>query len=332
MKIDIQTSNLEPRRQTYAHIARRFGQDRPASRYEEAVLDVQATNNFHYRPIWAPQYELYDQRRTKIVMQDWYAFRDPRQFYYGTYNISRAGMEQVTNTNFDFVEKRNLLAPLSAEWRDKVYAYLVPMRHFEWGANMNNWTIADFGFGAAITSAASFCAADRLGMAQIISRVGLALDDNQGSSLDVAKKAWMEAPEWQGVRHAVEDVFVLEDWFETFVAQNVALDGVMHPLVFGELDETLREHGGTGVSMLCEFMTDWFPNNQRWVDAVVKTAVEESEANRELLTGWARQWVSRATEAALPVAQSVAGDSAGATVEKTVTELKARLSKLGVEV
>lgn len=331
MKIDIQTSNLEPRRQTYAHIARRFGQDRPASRYEEAVLDVQATNNFHYRPIWAPEYELYDKSRTKIVLEDWYTLRDPRQFYYGTYNISRAGMEQVTNTNFDFVEKRDLLAPLSAEWRHKAYNYLIPMRHYEWGANMNNWTIADFGYGTAITSAASFCAADRLGMAQIISRVGLALDDNNGNSLDVAKKAWIDAPEWQGIRHAIEDTFVLEDWFETFVAQNLVLDGVMHPLVFGKLDETLRANGGMGVSMLCEFMTDWYPDNQRWVDAVVKATVCESDANKALVQGWASTWLARAAEIALPLATSVIGDGANEAVDGIVTELKARMNKLGLE-
>lgn len=331
MKIDIQTSSLEPRRQTYAHIARRFGQDRPASRYEEAVLDVQATNNFHYRPLWAPEFELYDTDRTQVKMKDWYDLRDPRQFYYGTYNISRAGMEQVTNTNFDFVEKRDLLATLGEDWRQMVYSYLVPMRHFEWGANMNNWTIADFGYGAAITSAASFCAADRLGMAQILSRIGLALDDNSGASLDVGKKAWLDDVEWQGVRHAIEDTFVLEDWFETFVAQNVALDGVMHPLVFGKLDETLRKNGGVGVSMLCEFMTDWFPENSRWVDAVVKTAAAESAENKALIEGWAKGWIARATEAALPIAKRVAGDDGEAALQAVTGDLQARLQKLGLE-
>ena len=47
-------------------IARRYGQDRPASRYDEAVLDVQADVNFHYKPLWAPEYELFDPRRTLV--------------------------------------------------------------------------------------------------------------------------------------------------------------------------------------------------------------------------------------------------------------------------
>ena len=33
MSIDIKTMNVEPRRQTFAHVARRLGSDVPASRY-----------------------------------------------------------------------------------------------------------------------------------------------------------------------------------------------------------------------------------------------------------------------------------------------------------
>ncbi|KAF7961669.1 hypothetical protein AWV80_30510 [Cupriavidus sp. UYMU48A] len=45
------------------------------------MYDLQPETSFHYRPLWQPQYELYDARRTQVVMQDWYALKDPRQFY-----------------------------------------------------------------------------------------------------------------------------------------------------------------------------------------------------------------------------------------------------------
>ena len=81
MQIDLRTVQIKPLRQTYDHIARRFG-DKPASRYQEASYDVQAVTNFHYRPYWDPEHEVFDASRTKIKMKDWYSFRDPRQFYY----------------------------------------------------------------------------------------------------------------------------------------------------------------------------------------------------------------------------------------------------------
>ena len=83
MSVEIKTAAVEPVRQTFSHVARRLGSDKPASRYQEATFDLQSDCNFHYRPLWDPERELYDKRRTAIVMKDWYAFKDPRQFYYG---------------------------------------------------------------------------------------------------------------------------------------------------------------------------------------------------------------------------------------------------------
>ncbi|MGX1691306.1 MULTISPECIES: hypothetical protein [Brevundimonas] len=71
MNIDLKAEAITPRRHTFSHIARRFGVDKPASRYEEATFDVQPMVNFHYRPTYSPQFELYDARRTRIVMNDW---------------------------------------------------------------------------------------------------------------------------------------------------------------------------------------------------------------------------------------------------------------------
>lgn len=95
MQVDIKTQQIQPLRQTYGHVARRFG-DKPASRYQEATYDVQSEVNFHYRPTWDPGFELYDKRRTAIVMQDWYALKDPRQFYYGAYVTARGRQQDAT--------------------------------------------------------------------------------------------------------------------------------------------------------------------------------------------------------------------------------------------
>ena len=72
MQIDLRTVSITPLRQTYQHIAERQGADKPASRYIEATMDVQPQANFHYRPTWQPEHELFDAGRTRIVMQDWY--------------------------------------------------------------------------------------------------------------------------------------------------------------------------------------------------------------------------------------------------------------------
>lgn len=333
MTIEIKTLKIEPRRQTFGHIARRLGADKPASRYEEATLDVQPTENFHYKPLWGADHWHFDPRRTKIVMKDWYVLRDPRQYYYASYNIARAAQSQTTETNFDFVEKRNLLANVEPAWRDVIAFYLLPLRHMEWGANNNAADLCDRGYGTAVTAPCIFSAGDHLGMAQIIGRIGLLLDGNSGVTLDQAKRNWMTAPEWQGLRRMTEDSMVVKDWFELFVAQHLAIDGVLYPLVYGKFDVAGQRHGGTALSMLTEFMSDWFGEHSRWVDAVIKNTAAESADNAALLTDWFTAWRDRASQAFAPLAIRVLGAESGtAAVEDTVAALTARAKKLGLSV
>ena len=87
MSIEISAKTIQPIRLSYGNLKERFGDKKPASRYQEAVYDIQPTANFHYRPLWDKNHELYDASRTAIVMEDWYSFADPRQYYYGTYTI-----------------------------------------------------------------------------------------------------------------------------------------------------------------------------------------------------------------------------------------------------
>ena len=77
MTVQIKTMDYEPKRQTFGHVARRIGGEKPATRYQEATLDVQATSNFHYKPLWEPEYWQYDLAKTAVKMEDWYKPLDP---------------------------------------------------------------------------------------------------------------------------------------------------------------------------------------------------------------------------------------------------------------
>ena len=66
MAIDLRTVSIKPLRQTFGHLARRMGGDKPASRYLEGTMDIQAMDNFHYRPTWDPEHEIFDNTRTAI--------------------------------------------------------------------------------------------------------------------------------------------------------------------------------------------------------------------------------------------------------------------------
>ncbi len=70
MAVEIRATNIEPVRHTCAHVQRFLGKDKAASRYLEGTLGLQMEANFHYRPIWAPEYELFDKSRTAITVED----------------------------------------------------------------------------------------------------------------------------------------------------------------------------------------------------------------------------------------------------------------------
>ncbi|MEZ5840139.1 MAG: hypothetical protein R3D02_06835 [Hyphomicrobiales bacterium] len=295
------------------------------------MLDLQADVNFHYRPLWAPEFEIFDKRRSKIEMADWYSLRDPRQLYYASYNIQRSQLVQAAEQQLAFVEKRNFLAGLDADWAAAVKAYLLPLRHYEWGANLNSLQMTHLGWGAAVTVPTCFESGDRLGMAQHISKIGLLFDENSGDSLDAAKDAWMGGAEWQGVRKMVEDSLVLDDWFEMFVAQNLAMDGMVYGLVYDQFDAVgAMKPGGMAVVMLTEFPKTWFGDHSRWVDAVIKGVVAESPANAALVSGWFADWSAKATEALRPLADKVLGAGGPAAVEAVASALAARAKKLGI--
>ncbi len=329
MQVDIKTTDVVPIRQTFSHVARRIGGDKPASRYQEATFDLQPVTNFHYRPLWQPELELYDVRRTQIKMADWYALRDPRQYYYGAYTITRARQQEVTEKNFDFVDHRGLFSSLPETVKQKLIFALVPLRHAEWGANANNCYITAYGWGTAITQTTMFQAIDRLGLAQYLSRIGLLMDGNTGTSLATAKQLWLEHPAWQGLRRLIERLMVTRDWFELFVAQNLILDGLLHPLVQHYENHVLPE-SGHGLGLVTDFITNWYTETVRWVDAVIKVAANESEENKALLAAWAAHWHGAALEALQPYAQEVLGAESAMVLNAVDTGLAARLVKLGI--
>ncbi len=329
MSLDIKSINIKPKRETFGHVERRIGEGKMASRYEEAVYDVQATANFHYRPLANPEFELYDVKKTAIVMEDWYKFMDPRQYHYSSYVMARAKQQEVAEQNFVFVEKRNMLDVMPEEIKDLILSYVLPLRHYEWGANMNNLQLCSEGYGAAITSAFMFHAEDRLGNAQYLTRIGLLLSENNPIVLDTAKDNWLNNKAWQPLRKALEDSFVVKDWFELHIAQNVIFDAFIHPLYFNVLEQELNAKGGSAQAMMTEFITAWNEECARWIDMTVKVAINESNDNKELINQWCKKYIDIAYEAVMPLAQEILNNP-----EDSMNEIKAslieRLNKNGL--
>lgn len=329
MNIDLQAREIQPLRNTYAHVAKYVGDEKPASRYQEATFGAQPSANFQYRPTWDPKHEIFDPARSRIVLADWYVLKDPRQFYYSTWTMARARQQEVMEANFQFVESRGMGDRLPDALREQVLRLLMPLRHAAWGANMNNASICAYGYGTAFTAPAMFHAMDNLGVAQYLTRLGLTLGDS--SVLDAGRVDWLNDPHWQGLRRLVEDTFVVQDPFELFVAQNLVLDGLLYPLIYtGFIDDHVAQQGGTAVAMMTAFMPEWHDETARWIDAVVKTAAAESAMNQALIAGWVQSWTLHAKDALAPLSRLALGEVGPEALEDAATLLTKRCVKAGV--
>jgi phenol hydroxylase P1 protein len=329
MSVDLHTREIKPLRNTYTQTAKYVGNDKPASRYQEATLGTQPTANFHYRPTWDPAHEIFDASRSAIKLLDWNALRDPRQYYYATWTMARARQQDAIEASYEFVDSRGLLAKLPDAVRSKVCQVLMPLRHVAWGGNMNNSSIGAYGYGTPFTAPAMFHAMDQLGAAQFITRLGLALDEP--GVLQAGKNDWLKDARWQELRHYVEDTLVLQDPFELFIAQNFALDGQLYPLMFGSfVDDHIVPQGGTAVAMLTAFMPEWHVESARWIDAVLKVAAAESADNKQLIAGWVKTWADRAQMALAPVAELALGAEGQQALQEARASLDQRGKKAGI--
>jgi phenol/toluene 2-monooxygenase (NADH) P1/A1 len=134
--------------------------------------------------LWAPEFEIFDTGRTAVVMDDWYAFSDPRQFYYATYNINRANMNAAADRAFDFVEDRDLVARIEPAWLDTVRHYLVPTASLRMGRRPQQPARHRLRLRLPRHQCGHVRRRDRLGMAQLLTRIGLVLDGNDEAGLE----------------------------------------------------------------------------------------------------------------------------------------------------
>jgi phenol hydroxylase P1 protein len=299
---------IEPKRQTYQNVIDRFG-DQPASRYLEATLDVEPRENFHYRPTWDAHRELYDADYSVLKLADPYSYLDPRQYYYTPYVTNRAALHDQFNKQLNYLEERDLLVKLPPEWRTVLGSVILPLRHYESGAQMVSVGGARFAYGTSLEQCCTFAAFDRIGNAQMLSRVGISLGAGTGEPLQVAKREWLDSEHLQPLRRFTEEVMVVQDWAEGLLAVDL-VDSLIYPMLYQELDEVALTGGAGAYSLFTQYLHTWFKDQRKWLDALIKSWAGDEQygaANREHLARIVATWSPLAHEAATELARVVDG-------------------------
>jgi phenol hydroxylase P1 protein len=346
MQFELRTQVIEPKRKTFTNLVERYG-DRPASRYEEGSIDIQAVENFHYKPLYTATRSVYDADYTAFKLTDPYSFLDPRQLYYAPYVQSRAAMNDAFVKTIEYIESRDLLQKLPAGWDSivgeprlhqvVVGAVLIPLRHWEAGAELVSIEGSRWAWGTTIDQCCTYAAFDRIGNAQNISRIGIVYAEGHDHALTAAKEKWLSDPALQGLRRLIEETLAGDDWAMKLLTVDL-VDRLLFPLMYVHLDEAALTGGGGAYSLLAQHFSSWFNDQRRWLDHLVKTwfadeqygAANKAAYDEVLASRWV-QVVEAVTDVAVALDARVE-TGAVANIELNAAALAADLGALGLTV
>ena len=335
MQFELRQQVIEPLRQTFTPLVKRYG-DRPATRYEEGTVGVQSTEHFHYRPLWDPQHDIYDADYSALKLTDPDAYTDPRQFYYTPYVINRAGLHEAFGRNLSYVVDRDPLTKTPQACQDPAAKTILPLRYYESGAQLINVEGGRFAYGTAIEQCFTYASFDRIGNAQMLSRIGIALGENSDAVLATTKPAWMDDPGLQGLRRLIEELLVEPDWALASIGLDLS-DRLIFPLLTAHLDEVALLGGAGAYSLLIQQLGVWWVDNRKWLDSLIKAWVTDPEygtSNTEALQATVRKIMPQATAAVTDLARdmdAIADTGAQAFVASTAAAVHETLRASGIE-
>lgn len=335
MQFELRQQVIEPRRQTFTPLVKRYG-DRPATRYEEGSVGIQSTEHFHYRPLWDPQRDIYDADYSVLKLADPDSYTDPRQFYYTPYVVNRAALHEAFGRNLSYVVDRELLTKMPQAWQELVAKTVLPLRYYESGAQLLNVEGGRFAYGTTIEQVFTYASFDRIGNAQMLSRIGIALGENSDAVLATTKPAWMDDPKLQGLRRLIEELLVEPDWALSNVGLDLS-DRLLFPLLTTHLDEAALLGGAGAYSLLMQQLGVWWAEQRKWFDPLIKAWVTDPEygkANTEALQACVAKIMPQAAAAVTDLARemdALTDTGAEAFVAATVEKVHEGLRANGIE-
>jgi phenol hydroxylase P1 protein len=307
--------------------------------YEDVTLNLQTYVHMHYRHIFDERdFDIYDPRYTRVKCSNWESFRDPKKFWYTTYVSNRKKMAEEVENGFSYANELGVIENLSPQWVGAVRDLYTPLRHLEYGENVQMQHVIRYALGTAIEQCATYQAFDKTGRAQWISQWAMNMEEHHGNFLKHGKEVLLNESAYQPLRRYVEEVLVTDDWAEVLVAENLTLDLLLGNLMYREFNKEAIKNGDTHLSLLnlvilkqADWHRDWamalfkqlatdeaesrwdylkamgyedWEGDYRWgrILSDPRETPEETLSNVEIIQEWVEKWYPKAFEAVLALA------------------------------
>jgi NAD(P)H-flavin reductase/ferredoxin len=291
---------------------RQFGWYTPAKRratlYEDVTIDTQPSVHRHLTRGWPVSFEdgrgTWNDGSTSLRSGDWFEFRDPGEQWERPYYRAGSAVEQQIEGALRSAGEEGLLQDFSPEWVAFLRRFLQIPAFVEHGLWFALATVGRDCLSDSVSTCVCLQAAMKQRAAQSIVLYAMDLEAHHGEfPTQTARDAFMTDEPWQPTRRYLERLAATPDWGEVIVAANLCFEPTVVTLVRRELGtRAAAANGDTVTPVLARAETQEWEWARAWTVALVQFLLADEafgEHNREVITGWVREWLPMAVEAAV---------------------------------
>ncbi len=302
---------------------------RRATLYEDVTIDTQPSVHRHLNRGWPVSFEdgrgTWDDASTALQSTDWFAFRDPGEYWERPYYQRETAIEQQIDGAMQSAVEQGLMDDFSPEWIAFLRASLQVPAYVEHGLWFALATIGRACLSDSVATCVCLQAAMKQRSAQALVLFAMDLEQHHGPfPIEAAREAFLDDPAWQPTRRFLERLAATPDWGEVIVAANLCFEPIVGTLLRRELGiRAAAANGDTVTPVLARVATQEWEWARAWTTELVRFLSGDDahgDHNRAVIARWVADWEPLANEAALalaPLAEQIPrGIETGSAVER----------------
>lgn len=242
---------------------------------------------------------------TRLKHPDWYRYRDPAQHWQRTYVRHQEQQEGAIERATEDAGHNGTLASLDAGWvRDTLSTHWRACSHLDYAIFRALCPAQREALGDTISMALCFQSFDHLRQAQDVVIYLVELGRHHDAVDDAAgRRAWMDDPVYQPMRHLAERILNTSDWAELMIGLNLAVAPLLQSVALSYL--VRANAGANGDDVAAQIVTTAERDRRRnlaateaFVRMVLDPAIGPAADNRIVIEEWLARWSGWAREAA----------------------------------
>jgi toluene monooxygenase system protein E len=273
---------------------------------------------------WLDRY----QKGSRLQLDDWEAFVDPRATTYSSYVRKQQEAESQLSQVLDVDEP----SP-NQEWLVRWNKSIAPLRYPCHGLQMLAAYWGSMALSGKLVVVCGFQAADEMRRTHRLA-YRLAQLRRVEPTLGVdALQRWQTGASWQPFRALIERLLVTYDWAESLFVTNALLKPLFDLLCC----EVLSREAAAGQDMLCRVFESFRSDarwHQEWSESLLRLAISQEDDNHSALNEWIAAWQGTVTEAMITWATEFESDrqDVRSAVALALQRRNRWLEELGLEV